>query len=157
MDGAEQAPRGAGERRWAIALALVSGVGLFWWLQPLSAEALVIRYGGGAEVWTACLCFFQLTLLGGYLYAHLLSRALEPRRALNVHGALVVLCVALMQWPRVDVSDLDLPSLTWRVMAQLAGDWGPAAGAVSQPTGRPGADRGLRRRFPGGHCGDRAG
>src|SRR5579864_3867723 len=45
--------------------------------------------GGAPAVWTTCLLFFQIALLLGYLYAHLLSRSLAPRRAAWLHLVLL--------------------------------------------------------------------
>ena len=124
------APR-LSEARGAIALTVVLGAGLFWWVQPLGAEQLVARHGGGAEVWTACLCFFQLALLAGYTYAHGLSRWIAPRHALCVHGAIALVAAALFQRPLLDPHLFADAPLTWRVMAQLASELGPAALALA--------------------------
>ena len=114
-------------REWAITLALISGVGLFWWLQPLAAERLIIRYGGGAEVWTACLCFFQLSLLLGYLYAHGVSRWLEPRKALSLHALFALVSIGLFHGSKGDPQGVEAAPLTLRIIAHLALELGPAA------------------------------
>ena len=36
-------------------------------------------FGGVAAVWTVCLVFFQVMLLAGYFYAHVLSTRFGPR------------------------------------------------------------------------------
>jgi hypothetical protein len=113
--------------RVGIALMIVLGAGLFWWLQPLGAEHLLAQYGGGAEVWTACLCFFQLTLLGGYLYAHALGRWVAPAAALRIHGALALLAAMTFHHPSVASPELTDGTLTWRILVQLTRDLGPAA------------------------------
>jgi uncharacterized membrane protein (UPF0136 family) len=65
---------------------------LLFQVQPLLGRFLVPWFGGTPEVWTACMLFFQLFLLLGYGYAHVLSRRLAPRRQALVH--LFVLAVA---------------------------------------------------------------
>ena len=106
---------------------VVLGAGLFWWLQPLGAEHLVVQHGGGAEVWTACLCFFQLTLLTGYLYAHAIGRWFTPTVALRLHGGMALAAAMLLRHPSEPLSDLASVHLTWRIIAQLTRDIGPAA------------------------------
>ncbi|MGB0592203.1 MAG: hypothetical protein ACPGU1_21170, partial [Myxococcota bacterium] len=112
--------------RAGIALMVVLGAGLFWWLQPLGAEYLVIQHGGGAEVWTACLCFFQLALLTGYLYAHAIGRWFPPTVALRLHGGMTLVAAMLLRHPSEPLSDQASIHLTWRIIAQLTRDIGPA-------------------------------
>jgi len=45
--------------------------------------------GGSPAVWNTCLMFFQVALLGGYLYAHLSTRLLGIRRQALVHAGLL--------------------------------------------------------------------
>ncbi len=47
---------------------------LLFWVQPLMGRFILPWFGGSPEVWTTCMLFFQLFLLGGYAYAHLLAR-----------------------------------------------------------------------------------
>src|ERR1700739_1986281 len=48
---------------------LVSPFSLFQ-VQPLIAKLILPWFGGSAAVWTTCMLFFQIALLGGYAYAH---------------------------------------------------------------------------------------
>ena len=63
---------------------------LLFQVQPILAKFLLPRYGGGAAVWTSCLLFFQVALLGGYAWAHFARRWL-PEWHRRVHIALVAL------------------------------------------------------------------
>jgi len=113
--------------RLGIALIVVLGTSLFWWVQPLGAERLVAVHGGGAEVWTACLCFFQLTLLVGYLYAHALGRWASPTVALGLHGVCALIATLTFQVPSGLPTAAAASGLTWTILIQLAIDLGPAA------------------------------
>jgi SAM-dependent methyltransferase len=62
---------------------------LLFQLEPLIAKMILPWFGGAAAVWTVCLLFFQVALLLGYLYAHLLTRVLGPREQGWVHVALL--------------------------------------------------------------------
>jgi hypothetical protein len=60
-------------------------------------------FGGTPAVWTTCMLFFQLLLLGGYLYSHLLSTMLGSRTQAVVHLAvlgfsLVVVGAGIFFW-----------------------------------------------------------
>ena len=63
----------------AYALTIFLGAFLLFQVQPLIGKYILPWFGGGPGVWTTCMLFFQLLLLGGYAYAHWLARALRPR------------------------------------------------------------------------------
>ncbi len=46
-------------------------------MQPLIAKLILPWFGGSAAVWTSCMLFFQMALLGGYAYAHWMNA--QPR------------------------------------------------------------------------------
>lgn len=78
---------------------------LLFQVQPLIAKIILPWFGGSAAVWAAALLFFQLVLLCGYAYAHVLIRFFSPRTQMLVHvGLLAISCVLLPI----------LPSPTWR-------------------------------------------
>lgn len=71
---------------------------LLFQVQPVIARYILPWYGGSPAVWTTCLLFFQVGLLGGYTYAHGLVSLLREKRKLQVgiHLALVGLAVFLL-------------------------------------------------------------
>ena len=79
-----------------FALTIFTGAFLLFEVQPLIAKYILPWFGGGPGVWTTCMLFFQVLLLGGYAYAHLLSRGLAPRRQAALHLALLVAALALL-------------------------------------------------------------
>jgi hypothetical protein len=58
-------------------------------VQPLFAKMVLPLLGGAPAVWNTCLVFFQTTLLGGYLYAHLVSRRLPVKGQILLHLAFI--------------------------------------------------------------------
>jgi len=62
---------------------------LLFLVQPLIAKQILPWFGGSAAVWSVCMVFFQVTLLGGYAYADWVSRHLTPRRQVQVHVTLL--------------------------------------------------------------------
>lgn len=69
---------------------------LLFFVQPLFARLVLPQIGGAPAVWTTAMLFFQTVLIGGYVYAHLLSRYLAPSLQLAVHLALCVLAMLFL-------------------------------------------------------------
>ncbi len=69
---------------------ILLGAFLLFQIQPQIARLILPWFGGGPAVWSACLLFFQVQLLGGYAYAHALHRYLTPRSQAVVHITLLV-------------------------------------------------------------------
>ena len=69
---------------------------LLFLVQPIIAKQILPWFGGNASVWTVCMVFFQLVLLGGYAYADALARRLEPRAQAIVHTVLLVASLAFL-------------------------------------------------------------
>ncbi len=70
---------------------------LLFQVQPLVSKRILPWFGGSPAVWTTCMLFFQLLLLGGYAYAHLVGTRLGQRRQVVVH--LAVLGAAVIALP----------------------------------------------------------
>ena len=78
---------------WSAVTILVSAFLLFQ-VQPVISKKILPWFGGSPAVWTTCVLFFQLLLLGGYAYAHWLIRYVPPRWQGVVHIAILVVAVA---------------------------------------------------------------
>ncbi len=94
--------RGASPRA-AYALSVFLSAVLLFDVQFLLGKYLLPWFGGAAAVWTTCMLFFQVFLLLGYVYAHLLASWPPPRQR-DVHLvllglALVLLLVRAWAWP----------------------------------------------------------
>lgn len=60
-------------------------------MEPMVAKILLPGLGGAAGVWTACVLYYQVLLLCGYLYAHLVSDRLKRRNQLIVHAFVLLI------------------------------------------------------------------
>jgi hypothetical protein len=78
------------------ALTIFLGAFLLFQVQPLIGKFILPWFGGGPGVWTTCLLFFQVALLAGYAYAHVVSRRLRPRKQVLLHLALLAAAVAAL-------------------------------------------------------------
>jgi hypothetical protein len=71
-------------------LTLFLSAFLLFFVQPMFTKMVLPRLGGAPTVWNTAMVFFQATLLGGYLYAHLSTRLLGLRRQTILHGAVLL-------------------------------------------------------------------
>ncbi len=63
---------------------------LLFSVQPLIAKMLLPYLGGSPAVWNTCMVFFQVTLLGGYIYSHILPRKIGHRKHVVLHLGLLL-------------------------------------------------------------------
>jgi hypothetical protein len=86
--------------RWGMAVftgAVFTSAALLFAVQPLFAKMVLPVLGGSAGVWSVAMVFFQAVLLGGYAYAHALTRWLPLKSAIIVH--LCVMAIASLALP----------------------------------------------------------
>jgi hypothetical protein len=111
---------------WLWLSTAFSSACLLFVVQPLLAKWLLPVFGGSPGTWAACMLFFQVMLLAGYAYAHLLAR-LPARGALRVHAGAALLAgvfaLSARQLPEVAASTLT-PAL--RIPILLGGLVGPS-------------------------------
>ena len=69
---------------------------LLFLVQPIIAKQILPWFGGNASVWTVCMVFFQLVLLGGYAYADAVTRKLAPRAQAILHIVLLAASLAFL-------------------------------------------------------------
>ncbi len=79
-------------------LAIFVAAALLFAVQPMTAKGLLPMLGGSPSVWTTCMLFFQTVLLGGYLYAHVLTTRFGRRSQVAVHAVLVLAGLAGGVW-----------------------------------------------------------
>jgi hypothetical protein len=73
---------------------------LLFQIQPMIAKIILPWFGGSAAVWITAMLFFQLMLLGGYLYAHWLVRSLKLKTQAALHATLLLASLAFLPvWP----------------------------------------------------------
>jgi hypothetical protein len=83
---------------------MLVGAFLLFQVQLILAKYILPWFGGGPSVWTACMLLFQVLLLAGYGYAHLLSMRFAPRTQARVHLLLLGFSVVVLAgmaciWP----------------------------------------------------------
>src|SRR4030095_15976171 len=73
-----------------FAVALFVSALLLFSVQPLIAKMLLPYLGGTPAVWNTCMVFFQVMLLCGYVYSHILPRAIGIARHAILHLGLMI-------------------------------------------------------------------
>src|ERR1700675_2994605 len=70
---------------------------LLFAVQPMFTKMVLPKLGGAPSVWSVAMVAFQAFLFIGYVYAHVIARALTPARAAVVH--LLGLAIVAMTLP----------------------------------------------------------
>lgn len=115
-----------------FAVTVVLSAFLLFLVQPLVGKVVLPWFGGAPAVWTTCLLFFQLVLLGGYAWSHLVVRRLKGEWQRRAHVALLAAAVlalivttALWSTPLVPALSLrpegsDAPTLRLLLLLSLS-------------------------------------
>lgn len=107
---------------WAAATILVSAFLLFQ-VQPVISKKILPWFGGSPAVWTTCMLFFQMVLLAGYAYAHVLIRYVPARRQGIIHTAILVLALFTLLPSGITPSEFWKPNdgtlPAWRILLLL--------------------------------------
>jgi spermidine synthase len=80
----------------SFALTIFTGAFLLFQVQPLIGKYILPWFGGSPGVWTTCMLFFQVVLVGGYAYAYLIARWFRPRTQAILHLGLILAALALL-------------------------------------------------------------
>ena len=102
---------------------------LLFTLELLAGRLVLPVFGGGPGVWATTLCFFTAVLFFGYLYAHVVTTRLDPRRGGILHLVVAVIAVGATFLAPSDIGALRFPGVpealaVLRAQALIAG---PAA------------------------------
>jgi spermidine synthase len=133
---------------WLFTATTFTASALVFLVQPMFAKMVLPKLGGSPAVWNTCVLFFQTSLLLGYVYAHLTTRWLGPRRQAVMHFVLMTAALAFLplqigeDYPRpganpvwwllaVMIARLGLPFLAVSTMAPLVQRWFAATAVPS--------------------------
>ena len=85
---------GSSSLRYAFTIFLSAF--LLFAVQLLLGKYFLPWFGGTPAMWTTCMLFFQILLLAGYVYAHLLITRFDTRNQALVHSTLLTVSAVLM-------------------------------------------------------------
>ena len=100
--------------RFRYGFTIFCGAFLLFQVQLILGKYILPWFGGTPAVWTTCMLFFQLLLLGGYLYAHFLSGKLNARMQAIVHIAVLSVSASVIVLGAVFWKTPLLPGPSWR-------------------------------------------
>ena len=80
----------------ASAFVILLSAFLLFQVQPVISKVILPWFGGSPAVWTTCMLFFQVLLLGGYAYAHWLSQAPSAARQAAIHVGVLFVAILLL-------------------------------------------------------------
>jgi len=130
------------------AVTIFLGAFLLFQVQPLIGKFTLPWFGGGPGVWTTCLMFFQVLLLGGYAYAHWTTQRLKPKTQAWLHVALLATALASLPIiPGERWKPLNAANPTLRIIALLSASVGLPYFVLS--TTGPLIQRWFHARYPG--------
>ncbi len=98
---------------------------LLFQVQPVVSKSILPWFGGGHSIWTTCLVFFQVALLVGYTYAHLLVRLFSPLKQAALHLGFVSCAFLFLPLSLAEGQELGGSSnpgfvITWLLIANVA-------------------------------------
>ncbi|MFH0975269.1 MAG: hypothetical protein V1874_05740 [Spirochaetota bacterium] len=96
------------------ALSIFLSAFLVFVVELLIGKFLLPWFGGTPSVWTTCLMFFQLLLLGGYAYSYWVAGIKNPLRQRNTHIALLVISMIWIAVFAIQCGSPLLPSANFR-------------------------------------------
>src|SRR5438105_11356408 len=109
----------AASSRISFTYGLTTFVGAFllFQVQLILGKYILPWFGGSPSTWTTCMLFFQVLLLAGYGYSHLLSSHLRPRAQTKSHIIFLLLSVAVVL----------AGTILWRTPLLPGSSWKPAS------------------------------
>lgn len=105
----------------SFTLTIFLSASLLFFVQPLFAKMVLPQIGGAPAVWTTAMLFFQLVLIAGYVYAHLLTRYVPIKLQLPVHVAFWACALAFLPLSAAEGWTYDATAnTTWQTLELFA-------------------------------------
>ncbi len=107
---------------WYFALTIFVSAFLLFQVQPLISKYILPWFGGGTIVWTTSQAFFQVLLLGGYGYAHAVSR-MNVKTQTRLHVALLAVAIVWGVAMTAQWGTPITPGINWRPSPGVVPVW----------------------------------
>jgi spermidine synthase len=93
---------------------------LLFLIQPMVGKSLLPILGGTPSIWNTAMVFFQVLLLAGYLYAHILTRIKNLRTQLIIHGLVIIAAFITLPMATSFIPPTDEKSpLLWQISTMI--------------------------------------
>jgi hypothetical protein len=93
---------------------------LLFWTQLILGKFILPWFGGTPAVWTTCMLFFQVLLLAGYAYAHIITKHLNGWAQALTHCAVLLLSVGLLIYLATIWDSPITPAAHWKPQEETA-------------------------------------
>jgi len=87
---------------------------LLFWTQLILGKFILPWFGGTPTVWTTCMLFFQVLLLAGYVYAHIVATRFRGWTQVLVHGTILLLSIGLLLYLAKTWNSPITPTASWK-------------------------------------------
>lgn len=81
---------------FAFTTSMLLSALLLFFVQPMFTKMVLPLLGGSSGVWNTAMVFFQAVLLGGYLYAHLLTKFFKFKTQILIHGLIMLYSIIFL-------------------------------------------------------------
>jgi hypothetical protein len=102
----------------AFAATVFLSAFLLFQVQLVIGKYILPLFGGAPSVWNTCMLFFQVLLLVGYAYSHILASRFSLRTQALIHGVFLISALVLFA----------LVWMKWTTPLTPGPDWKPQAG-----------------------------
>lgn len=111
------APKATRSKTLLFASTLFLSAFLLFQMQLIVSKSILPWFGGSAAVWTTSMLVFQVLLLGGYIYSHVISARLSVMAQTRIHLALLLIAFLMVLtlsflWPSAIT-----PGVSWKPQA----------------------------------------
>lgn len=93
---------------YVYAVTLFVSAFILFLVQPLIGKMILPKLGGTPQVWNTCMVFFQMVLLAGYAYTHMISSRLRLRQQILLHCVMLLLPLLVLFNPWISIFNLYL-------------------------------------------------
>jgi hypothetical protein len=93
---------------YVYAVTLFVSAFILFLVQPLIGKMILPKLGGTPQVWNTCCVFFQMVLLAGYAYTHVISSTLKLRQQIMLHCVMLALPLLVLFNPWISIFNLYL-------------------------------------------------
>jgi hypothetical protein len=119
LEGEGRKAGGSSRDVWIFGATLFLSAFLLFQVQLIISKYMLPWFGGSAAVWTTNMLVFQVLLLAGYTYSHLISERLAPRQQGRLHLSLLAFALLLVAAVSVVWPSAITPGIQWRPSSSL--------------------------------------
>ena len=103
-----------------FSITIILSAFLLFWTQLILGKFILPWFGGTPAVWTTCMLFFQVLLLAGYAYAHIITKHLNGWAQALTHCTILLVSVGLLLYLATIWDSPITPAAHWKPQGETA-------------------------------------